>query len=62
MSFCHVDLSAKRRISLSYEIVRRWVNNFGPKMAADLRRGRPKRPATSHLDKVYLRIIRLCTA
>ena len=50
------DLLAERGISVSYETVRRWVNYFGPKIAADLRRRRPKPHATWHLDEVYLRI------
>ena len=35
------DLLAERGIILSYETVRRWVNHFGPMIAADLRRCRP---------------------
>jgi transposase-like protein len=31
------DLLAERAILVSYETVRRWVNHFGPKIAADLR-------------------------
>ena len=37
---------------LSYETIRRWVNHFGPKIAADLRRRRPKPHTTWHLDEV----------
>jgi len=33
-----------------------WVNHFGPLIAADLRRRRPKLHATWHLDEVYLKI------
>jgi hypothetical protein len=36
------DLLAERGIMVSYETVRRWVNHFGPKIAADLRKRRPK--------------------
>jgi putative transposase len=36
------DLLAERGITVSYETVRRWVNHFGPIIAADLRRRRPK--------------------
>jgi hypothetical protein len=36
------DLLAERGIIVSYETVRRWVNHFGPKIAADLRKRRPK--------------------
>jgi putative transposase len=31
------DLLAERGILVSYETVRRWVNHFGPIIAADLR-------------------------
>ena len=50
------DLSAERGIVVSYETVRRWVNHFGPKIAADLRKRRPKPHTTWHLDEVYLKI------
>jgi putative transposase len=36
------DLLAERGMMVSYETVRRWVNHFGPKIAADLRKRRPK--------------------
>src|ERR1700728_687119 len=36
------DLLAERGIMVSYETVRRWVNHFGPMIAADLRKRRPK--------------------
>jgi transposase-like protein len=32
------DLLAERGILVSYESVRRWVNHFGPMIAADLRK------------------------
>jgi transposase-like protein len=41
---------------VSYETVRRWVNHFGPKIAADLRKRRPEPHTTWHLDEVYLKI------
>jgi len=50
------DLLAQRGVTLSYETVRRWVNHFGPMIAADLRKRRPKPHTTWHLDEVYLRI------
>src|SRR5476651_941327 len=50
------DLLAERGIVVSYETVRRWVNHFGPKIAADLRKHRPKPHTIWHLDKVYLKI------
>src|ERR1700722_11194852 len=50
------DLLAERGIAVSYETVRRWVNHFGPMIAADLRKRRPKPDTTWHLDEVYLKI------
>jgi putative transposase len=50
------DLLAERGITVSYETVRRWVNHFGPIIAAHLRKRRPKPHATWHLDEVYLKI------
>jgi hypothetical protein len=35
------DLLAERGIAVSYETIRRWVNHFGPMIAADLRKRRP---------------------
>jgi len=49
-------LLAERGIMVSYETVRRWVNHFGPMVAADLRKRRPKPHTTWHLDEVYLKI------
>jgi transposase-like protein len=50
------DLLAERGIVVSYETVRRWVNHFGPMIAADLRSRRPKPCTTWRLDEVYLKI------
>ena len=50
------DLLAERGILLSYESVCRWVNHFGPMIAADLRKRRPKPHTIWHLDEVYLKI------
>ena len=50
------DLLAEREIAVSYETVRRWVNQFGPMIAAHLRKRRPKPHAAWHLDEVYLKI------
>jgi hypothetical protein len=50
------DLLAERGIMVSYETVRRWVDHFGPMIAADLRKRRPKPYGTWHLDEVYLKI------
>ena len=50
------DLLAERGIMVSYKSVRRWVNHFGPIVAADLRKRRPKPHSTWHQDEVYLKI------
>jgi putative transposase len=50
------DLLAERGITISCETVRRWVNHFGPIIAAALRKRRPKPHAVWHLDEVYLKI------
>jgi putative transposase len=50
------DLLAERGIAISYETVRRWVNYFGPIIAAELRKRRPKPHSIWHLDEVYLKI------
>ena len=50
------ELLAERGITLSYETVRRWVNHFGPMLAADLRKRRPRPDTTCHFDDVYLKV------
>jgi putative transposase len=50
------DLLAERGISVSYETVRRWVNHFGPRIASELRKRRPRPHASWHLDEMYLKI------
>jgi putative transposase len=50
------DLLAERGIAVSYETGRRWVNHFGPMIAAHLRKRPPKPHTTWHLDEVYLKI------
>ncbi len=50
------DLLAERGVPVSFETVRRWVNHFGPMIAADLRKRRLKPHTTWHLDEVYLKI------
>src|SRR5436305_6581289 len=50
------DLLAERGIVISYETVRRWVNHFGPIIAAELRERRPRPHTIWHLDEVYLEI------
>jgi hypothetical protein len=44
------DLLAEHGIMVSYETVRRWVNHFGPMVAADLRKRRPNPRTTWHLS------------
>ena len=41
---------------VSHETVRRWVNHFGPLVAAELRKRRPKPHSIWRLDEVYLKI------
>src|SRR3984893_11971582 len=50
------DLLAERGIAISYETIRRWVNHFGPIIAADLRKRRPRPHSIWHMDEVYLKI------
>src|SRR5277367_3246266 len=50
------DLLAERGISVSYETVRRWVNHFGPMIAANLRKRRPRPHTIWHPDEAYLKI------
>ena len=60
------DLLAECGVAVSYETVRRWVNYFGPMIAAGLRKRRLKPRTTWHLDEVYLKIdgrmVYLCRA
>jgi putative transposase len=42
------DLPAERGIAVSYETVRRWVNHFGPMIAAHLCKRRPKPDTVWH--------------
>ena len=50
------DLLAERGVAVSYETVRRWVNHFGPMIAADLRKRRLRPHSTWHLNEAYLKI------
>jgi len=49
------DLLAERGIAVSYETVRRWVNHFGPRIAAELRKGRSKPHTIWHLAPIMQR-------
>src|SRR4051812_23856602 len=44
------DLLAERGLEISYETVRRWVLKFGPGIARNLRRCRPRPRGRWHLD------------
>jgi transposase-like protein len=44
------DLLAGLGIMVSYESARRWVNHFGPMIATDLRKLRPKPHTIWHLE------------
>jgi putative transposase len=50
------ELQAPRGIDVSYESVRRWTLKFGPKIAAGLRRRRPRPDDRWHLDEMAVRI------
>jgi putative transposase len=50
------DLLAERGLRVSYETVRRWVLKFGPLLARELRRRRPRPTARWHLDELALTI------
>ena len=56
LSFRDVEDLLAERGSRSPMTVRRWVNHFGPKIAAGLRKRRPKPYTTWHVDEVYLKI------
>src|SRR6266480_1338961 len=50
------ELLAERGLDLSYETVRRWVLKFGPAIARQLRRQRPRPSDRWHLDEMVVRI------
>ncbi len=50
------DWLAERGIATSWETVRRRAHRFGPIIAADLRKRRPKPRTTRRLDEAYLKI------
>ena len=57
LSFRDVEeLLAERGIAISYETIRRWVNYFGPIIAAELRKRGPRPHSIRHLDEVYPKI------
>jgi transposase-like protein len=50
------ELLAERGIDASYETVLCWANKFGPAIAANLRRRRPRPDSVWHLDEMVVRI------
>src|SRR5438445_6030206 len=50
------ELLAERGLDISYETVRRWVLKFGPAIAQQLRRRRPRPSNRWHLDEMVVRI------
>lgn len=45
----------ERGIDVSYETIRRWIQKFGPAIAAKLRSRRVQPSGTWHLDEVFVR-------
>ncbi len=43
------DLLSERGITVSYETIRRWVNHFGPTIAVELHKRRPRPHTIWHL-------------
>lgn len=57
LSFRDVEeLLAQRDIDVSYETIRCWVNKFGPKIAANLRRRKAPPSPRWHLDEMVCNI------
>ena len=52
------EMLAERGVDVSYETVRRWFLKFGPGIAANLRRTRPKPSDYWHLDEMAVTISR----
>jgi len=50
------DLLAERGLDISYESIRRWLRKFGPAIARNLRRRRPRPSPRWHLDEMAVRI------
>ena len=50
------EMLAERGIDVSYETVRCWANKFGPAIAANIRRSRPRADTTWHLDEMVVKI------
>lgn len=50
------EMLAERGVDVSYETVRRWLLKFGPAIAANLRRSRPRPSDHWHLDEMVVTI------
>ena len=50
------ELLAERGLDVSYETIRRWVIKFGPAIARNLRRLRPRPADIWHLDEMVVSI------
>jgi putative transposase len=50
------ELLAERGPDVSYETIRRWVLKFGPAIARNLRRLRPKPSGRWHMDEMVVKI------
>jgi transposase-like protein len=62
LSFRDVEeLLAERGIDASYETVRRWFVKFGPSIAANIRRSRPRPSDHWHLDEMVISILAVNT-
>ena len=50
------ELLAERGIDVTYETIRCWTMKFGPAIAANIRRIRPRADSVWHLDEMVVRI------
>ena len=50
------EMLAERGIDVTYETVRSWANQFGPAIAANIRRKRGRADSVWHLDEMVVRI------
>ncbi len=58
LSFRDIEgLLAERGLDISYETIRRWVGQFGPLFARELRKRRPRPTGRWHLDEMVVNIV-----
>jgi transposase-like protein len=50
------EMLAERGIDVTYETIRCWTMKFGPAIAANIRRARPRADSVWHLDEMVVRI------